>query len=158
MPGDAGQGQPGQPLAGMGESQPGEGQPTGQPGGMPQPMATQSLQQVAQSLNQAAEQLGLTPGQAQGPQSKSQQASAAGTPSMDGESSDGGAQESVRLTELDVQLKNISARNWGELPGKLQTQILQSSQQRTGGDYGQVIQRYFEEVSRSRGAKPAAVP
>lgn len=160
MPGEAGPVQPGEPLAGMGESHPGEGEPSGQPGqpGMQPPGATQNLQQVAQSLNQAAEQLGLTPGQAQGQRANSQQAQAAGSPTMDGESSDTGAQETVRLTDLDVQLRNISARNWGELPGKLQTQILQSSQQRTGGDYGQVIQRYFEEVSRSRGAAPTTAP
>ncbi|MCA9055284.1 MAG: hypothetical protein KDA75_15695, partial [Planctomycetaceae bacterium] len=157
QPGAEGQPQSGQqmagadqPTAGEGAMSDGEGQLGDAAGGMPQPSATNSLQQVAQSLNQAAEQLGLTPGQAQGQRTNSQQQGATGSPTTDGESSDGGAQETLRLTNLEEQLQNISSRNWGELPGKLQTDILQSSQQRTGGDYGKVIQRYFEEVSRSR--------
>jgi hypothetical protein len=153
-----GEGQPGEEVAsGMGEPMPGQGQPSPQQG-QPTNPSTQNLQNVAQSLNNAAEQLGLTPGQMQSQRSQAQQQSNPnGNPSPDGESSDFGAKEELRLTELDVHLKNISDRNWGELPGKLQTEILQSSQTRTGGDYGRVIQRYFEEVSRSR-TTPAAAP
>ncbi|MFV0443223.1 MAG: hypothetical protein ACK5Q5_06605 [Planctomycetaceae bacterium] len=150
MPGDVESGTPGQQLAGMGEPMPGDGPSSGGEG---QSNATGNLQQVAQSLNQAAEQLGLTPGQAQGQRAQNQQASSQGAATMDGDSSDSGAQETLRLTDLDMQLRNISARNWGELPGKLQTEILQSFQHRTQGDYGRIIQRYFEEVSRNRGSE-----
>jgi hypothetical protein len=158
MPAGNEPGQPGEPTNGSGEPMPGAGQPMGegQPA-MPSPSpATSSLQQVAQSLNQAAQQLGLTPGQAQGQQSPSSPSNAQGNPSQEGDSSDFGARETVRLTDLEVQLRNISARNWGELPGKLQTEILESSRRRGGGDYGKVIQRYFEEVSRTRVAEPPA--
>ncbi len=159
MPAGGEPGQPGEPMSGSGEPTPGEGQPTGQSQpAMPAPSpATSSLQQVAQSLNQAAQQLGLTPGQAQqGASSQSAAANAQGNPAPEGESSDFGARETVRLTDLEVQLRNISARNWGELPGQLQTEILESARRRGGGDYGKVIQRYFEEVSRARVAAPAA--
>jgi DNA segregation ATPase FtsK/SpoIIIE-like protein len=139
--------QAGQQLAQMpqpnGQSgQPGEQSPNGQP--------------MGQSLNQAAEQLGFMPGAQQGQQSN-QQASgqSQGEPSPDGESKDTGANQLPRLTQLELQLQGISSRNWGQLQERLQTNVLESNQRRTGGDYGQVIQRYFEEVSRNRRATPS---
>jgi hypothetical protein len=120
--------------------------------------ATQSLQNVAQSLDQAAQQLGLMSGDPQGQQANSPaQANAGGAASPDGDSSDSGAREMFRLTDLEVQLQGISSRNWGELPGRLQTDILDSSQRRTGGDYGKIISRYFEEISRTRTQQNATV-
>jgi hypothetical protein len=39
-------------------------------------------------------------------------------------------------------------RNWGELPGELQSELQQRSQSRPDADYAPLIRMYFDEISR----------
>jgi hypothetical protein len=164
--GQPGQGQPGQGQPGQGQpgqGQPGQGQPgQGQPGqGQPSALAqnAQALDQIAQMLNDAAQQLqpngqqGQQPGQPgqPGQQAQNQQAQP-GQPGQagSGEGSTGtGNQQTADLSPLDVQLKRHAAKNWGQLPGKLQTEILQSAQRKANGDYAKLIKLYFQEISKA---------
>ena len=61
-----------------------------------------------------------------------------------------GANETPRIVDLDTHLKALSTRNWGELPGTLRTEILQSSRKRPDGDYARLIKLYFDEISRGQ--------
>jgi hypothetical protein len=54
------------------------------------------------------------------------------------------------LSELEVQLGEVSERDWGRLPGTLRTEIVESSQRRARGDYARLIRRYFDEISKAR--------
>ena len=50
----------------------------------------------------------------------------------------------------------MNARNWGELPGELKTEILQAAKRKPDGDYARLIQKYFEEISKVQRAEKAA--
>ena len=51
------------------------------------------------------------------------------------------------LTELKETIRRKTGRAWGELPGHLRTEILQSSQGRYREDYARLIQLYFREIA-----------
>ena len=61
-----------------------------------------------------------------------------------------GATVTVDLTELEIELKKLAPRQWGQLPGTLRTEILQAVRKRPNGDYAKLIRMYFEEISRAR--------
>lgn len=151
----AGQPQPGQP---------GQGQSNGT---SPSPLAksAQSLKQAAQALARAAQQSqpGRSPG---GPPSGSGQPDAQGQPggqqaSADGQSQPGGegggagggsgtgAQVEADLSRLESELKKLSGRDWGQLPGHLRTEIIQAARRRPNSDYSKLIKLYFEEIART---------
>jgi hypothetical protein len=119
----------------------------------------QALDQIAQILSDAAQQLQPNgqqwqPGQGQpgqpGQQAQNQQGQPGQAPPGSGEGASGaGSQQSADLSPLDVQLKRHAAKNWGKLPGKLQTEILQSAQRKANGDYAKLIKLYFEEISKA---------
>ena len=46
-------------------------------------------------------------------------------------------------------MKRQALQNWGKLPGKLQTEILQSAGRKKNGDYAKLIKLYFEELAKS---------
>jgi hypothetical protein len=112
--------------------------------------ASESLRQGAQALREAAIQLKFRP--SQGDPQMAGQPSQPGKP--DGKNSqkgqNRGANESPHIVDLDTHLKALSTRNWGELPGTLRTEILQSSRKRPDGDYARLIKLYFDEISRSQ--------
>lgn len=115
--------------------------------------AAESLKQAAESLSQAATELkskaqqGSDPGKGQ----QSQTASRNMAPGKgQGESEGGGARTTVDFSELQVQLKAMSNRNWGELPGQLDTEILQGSRSRTDPEYARLIKHYFEAIAKSK--------
>lgn len=95
-------------------------------------------------LNQAAQQLAPggqpsgQPGQSGGPSS--------------GMGTGGGSNNPPALTNLDEDLKRQAMQNWGKLPGKLQTEILQSAGRKKNGDYAKLIKIYFEELAKSGAA------
>ena len=62
--------------------------------------------------------------------------------------SGGGTRQPVSLVDLDAQLKELSTRNWGELPGTLRTELQNTTRKRPDGDYARLIKLYFEEISR----------
>jgi hypothetical protein len=111
------------------------------------------LKQGAHSLRQAASQLKLRPGKSndQGQDQAGQQGESQPTSGQQKQGSASGANEQVRIVDVDAQLEKLSARKWGELPGKLQTEILQSTRRRPDGDYAPLIRRYFDSISRSHG-------
>tara|TARA_R110002111_G_scaffold168038_1_gene233904 strand:+ start:214868 stop:218926 length:4059 start_codon:yes stop_codon:yes gene_type:complete len=115
--------------------------------------AAESLKRAAESLSQAATELksksqqGSDPGNGQ----QSQTASKNMAPGKgQGESEGGGARTSVDFTQLQTKLKAMSNRNWGELPGNLDTEILQGSSSRTDPEYARLIKHYFEAIAKSK--------
>ncbi|REJ72126.1 MAG: hypothetical protein DWQ29_21935, partial [Planctomycetota bacterium] len=116
--------------------------------------ASQSLQDAATALQQAVSRL-----QPASQSSQAQQASAsresqsempAGSPSTPQESEHAGTgtQEGISLADLELHLQELSTRDWGELPGTLQTELQSSSRRRPQGDYARLIRLYFDEISR----------
>lgn len=109
--------------------------------------ATQALQAAAQQLAQAASQ--SLPGRA-----PPQRQAAFGEPSQAGSLSEAGAgagwggQVPPEFAELEAQLRQMSVRQWGRLPGQLDTEILQSARRKPSDDYARLIKLYFEEVAR----------
>ena len=115
--------------------------------------AAEALKRAAESLSQAATELkskaqqGSDPGKGQ----QSQTASKNMAPGKgQGESEGGGAKTSVDFTQLKTKLKAMSNRNWGELPGHLDTEILQGSRSRTDPEYARLIKHYFEAIAKSK--------
>jgi hypothetical protein len=65
-----------------------------------------------------------------------------------------GNSETARLTELAAKLKARAARNWGELPGELKSELQQRTQSRPDADYAPLIRMYFDEISRRPSPSP----
>lgn len=62
---------------------------------------------------------------------------------------EGNSSEGGDLSPLQQQLQAQAMRNWGKLPGKLKTEILQSAQRKANGDYAKLIKLYFEEIAKA---------
>ncbi|MCA8996958.1 MAG: hypothetical protein KDA80_08230 [Planctomycetaceae bacterium] len=139
VPMDAGdEGPP--PSSPEGDEPMGSGQSQGS--GSPSEM----LRQAAQSMRKAAGEAGMTASQQPGQQSGQNQADASAASA----SSDFGNEALAKLIELEASLGRMSERNWGELPGELQSELMESSSRRADGDYARLIRRYFQEISRAR--------
>ena len=95
-------------------------------------------------MRQAAQQMGLSPsGSGQnGEDGPSQQPG-----NLAGEF---GGQGLNSLAELEGLLGEVSGRDWGQLPGTLQSELLESARQRTDGEYSRLIRRYFQNITRAR--------
>lgn len=147
-------GQSGKDQSQQGKSQGQQQAESGQSGKQSaQQQAAESLKQAAESLSQAATELktkaqqGSDPGKGQ----QSQTASRNMAPGKgQGESEGGGARTNVDFSKLEMQLKAMSNRNWGELPGELDTEILQGSRSRTDPEYARLIKHYFEAIAKSK--------
>lgn len=118
----------------------------GPPSGTGKPSPSQMLRQAAQSLRDAAGDAGVTPNQQPSQQAGQNQADASSTSA----SSDFGNEALAKLVELETSLGKTSDRNWGQLPGKLQSELMESSSRRADGDYARLIRRYFQEISKTR--------
>lgn len=110
----------------------------------------QNTQKAAQALAEAIRQVSPASSQAssqssgQSEPNDSQQASR----EPGATDSDNGAQsDQVDLSDLDAVFEEISAREWGQLPGKLRTEILQAQKRKPDADYSRLIKLYFEEIS-----------
>lgn len=97
-------------------------------------------------LNQAAQQ--LNPDQQNGASQPGQQNGPPGSQTAGMGNGQGGNQP-PDLAGLDENLKRQAMQNWGKLPGKLQTEILQSAGRKKNGDYAKLIKLYFEELAKS---------
>ena len=51
---------------------------------------------------------------------------------------------------LERLKKRLAGRKWGELPGKLQTEILQAAQKKPNSEYADLIQKYFKEIAKTQ--------
>ena len=116
--------------------------------------ASQSLQDAADALQQAVARLQPSSPSNQRQQSSASSQSPSEMPSssrstpQDSERAGTGTQEGVSLVDLELQLKELSTRDWGELPGTLQTELQSSTRRRPQGDYARLIKLYFDEISR----------
>lgn len=111
--------------------------------------ASQSLRDAARNMRQAAEQLGIG-SQAQ----RTNGPTPPGGRPLDEFSgtapSDSAGTTSPHLDPLNHGLGNVSRRDWGKLPGHLQTEMIESSRRQRDAAYESRIRRYFEEIYRSR--------
>ena len=47
-------------------------------------------------------------------------------------------------------MKQYAGKRWGELPGELQTRIIQDMKARYGDDYARIIKLYFEQLADTK--------
>jgi hypothetical protein len=137
-------------------------QAAAQAGNDPQQQHTgQSVQQAQQRMDQAQNQ--LTKGQSQSAQSAMQQAAQAlqqaarqmnqqAKPGDEAVDSRRGAppQGAPDPSLLPPDMKKYAGKRWGELPGELQTRIIQDMKARYGDDYARVIKLYFEQIADTK--------
>lgn len=139
----------------QGESQDGEPQEGQQQNGernRPGSQQKNPLQQAAENMRRAAESLQKAAQQSQeskNPSSKPGQEG--GNNSSQGERRLTGPPPDVDpLAQIDLEMKKMKMRNWGQLPGKLQTEIIQSRKKNPNADYSELIKLYFEEIARQQ--------
>ncbi len=159
--GQPGQGQPGQGQPGQG--QPGQGQPgqqgqparmgSGKPTGQAQPAPADPLAEAAETLRQASESLQKAAQRSQrrgGTQPAP--ASADGKPSSQpgGGGVASGEPQPADMQQLEAAVKKSTGRRWGELPGELQTEILQAAAKKPSSDYARLIKLYFKEIAKTQ--------
>ena len=70
------------------------------------------------------------------------------TPGTQGGNQGTGAQAAVDLRQLESQLKSLSGRDWGQLPGHLRTEIIQAARRKPNSDYAKLIKHYFQEIAQ----------
>ena len=170
--GRSGQGASGQPAnaAGSASAQNGQGQgqsgnasaQSGQPGGGnggggtgmgSLAVGARQLELASQALNAAAEQLQIRSGRAGqgGPRQPGDAGSfAEGAAPAEGEPMPPEAEPQAPeiVQQLDAEVQKLSGRRWGELPGHLRTEILQSAAKKPNSDYASIIKAYFKEIAR----------
>lgn len=127
----------------------GEGQQQGQQPKSGQKSTSEALRQAAQSMRQAAGQMAA--GQSKPQLGNSQQKPQQSSNGSGSEASDfGSSQQLSDLLDLQSDLSNMTKRDWGQLPGELQTELLDSSHKRTSGEYSRLVRRYFNDISKKR--------
>lgn len=103
-------------------------------------------------LSNAAEQLAAnnqSRGDNQSSNSESQSNQHSDSPAgRDGNNGTGSFEAGELQGAINVELTRRAMRNWGQLPGQLKTEILQSSQRKANGDYARLIKLYFEELAK----------
>jgi hypothetical protein len=136
-------GNPSSPQAGKAvQSAQGQMQQAQQQLGQNKPQSAQgSMQQAAQALQQAAQQLGQ-----QQPGDSNSQPMQNTTSGPRGASGDGRIDESL----LSPDMKKHAGKRWGELPGELQTKIIQDMKAKYGDDYARIIKLYFEQIADTK--------
>jgi hypothetical protein len=91
------------------------------------------MQQAAHALQQAAEQMAQqSPQPPRSVESGKQGAAAAGV---------------VDASLLGPDDQKYAGKRWGELPGELQTRIIQDMKAKYGEDYARIIKLYFEQIA-----------
>ncbi|CAK9112555.1 Uncharacterized protein SCF082_LOCUS52179, partial [Durusdinium trenchii] len=143
FPSESQQSQPGQspgendtPAGSDGANTPPSGAPQQMAGSQPS-SASESLQQAAAALKQAAGKMGMSPN------SPGDQPPAPGNPSSPGggtgQPNDTGNEQLVDLTELNIDLDLSDPRDWGQLPGELRTELLETAGKRRDREYAPLI-------------------
>jgi hypothetical protein len=107
------------------------------------------MQQAAEALAQAARQ--IEPGQQPKTDAKSP------SPNAEGGGAGGGAKTTVNLEELESNVQRFAKRDWGQLPGQLQTEILQSAGRTPNSNYAKLIRLYFREIAENKSTEPTVV-
>ncbi|MGE3818713.1 MAG: hypothetical protein AB7I30_04710 [Isosphaeraceae bacterium] len=138
--------------------EPGEGQGN-QPGALAQ--ARQAMKGAAEKLQDAADQQsngqsqGEGKGQAQGQGQKGTEPGGPANANANAEPKGrrAGVAAPTSLGALKDMIRARTGRAWGELPGHLRDEILQTSQGRYRDDYARLIQLYFREIAGAAGAE-----
>ena len=132
---------------------------------MDQPSGPGSLQDVAASLNQAAELLTQAAQQSQPAEKQSDRSQMASDPAESAGAQSGPTVASRHSTGAAPDLSPLESSNfrstgrrWGELPGKLQTEILNGRSRTARGDYAPLIKDYFQELARPRNPNDTRQP
>ncbi|MES2791819.1 MAG: hypothetical protein V4719_19520 [Planctomycetota bacterium] len=171
VPGAATSNPEGAPQPGAATGAESTGPSSRQPSGLPGPSSPPSpspLQAAAERLQQAAGALrqATAEWQAKGSGGSPQAGSPGGPPSgpveggpgggggHDGKG-DAGAADKVDAANLARLKKRLASRKWGELPGTLQTEILQAAQKKPNSEYGELIRQYFKEIAKTQPATTA---
>jgi hypothetical protein len=127
-----------------------------EPGGAMKIESGQALQQGREQMGRAEERLGE--GKLSGAQDAMQRAAQALQRAADRseqqladskQSSFMGAAPGglPSLERFGKDYRKYAGKAWGELPGELQTRLLQDLRARYGADYAELIQRYFEQLA-----------
>jgi hypothetical protein len=107
--------------------------------------ARASMQRAAQSLQQAAQQLAQ----------QSSPPTRGGQPNQIGAAPGGKPDQEAAAADAS----KVAGKRWGELPGELQTKIIQDLKAKYGDDYARIIKLYFEQIASSGlPEKPAPPP
>ncbi len=108
-----------------------------------------TLREAAEGLRQAAHLMGLSRKGDQ-EQTGQQQAGRESEQSTSNEVGNRAFQAETHLQNLESSLGTRRGREWGKLPGQLKTEMIESSQRPRDPMYRSLIQRYFDEISRTR--------
>jgi len=127
------------------------------------PAARQAMEEAARDLLAAARAASEAQGSAAEPRFADERGASANAETDGDELADsmgttpGGAERDPRsrpggkadpdLTEIQEMIRRKTGRAWGELPGHLRTEILQTAQGRYRDDYARLIQLYFREIT-----------
>lgn len=146
-----------------GQQPPSQADANGEPRQAPQGMQPSPLQQNAEQLQQAAQQLQqaanqMQPSQAPDGKQSSNPNSQTAESSQDNDQQIAQPKAGVDVEQIEVELERLKKRNWGQLPGKLQTEILQSRQKNPNAEYAPLIKRYFEAIAREQSATRTPPP
>ena len=124
--------------------------------------AAQSLQQAAQALAQAARhaQPSLMMSRQGGRAGQGNQDSSRNAPNMSASAQQdaqtaasvpkaiaAGLDDLLTVSPGQLTADEIEARDWGRLPGKLRTEILQAARDNPNSDYARLIKIYFREIA-----------
>ena len=150
-----------QPAGDSSSGGPAGGSASGGPAGQQASPASDALRRAAQSLAQAAgllsdasRQFSPQAGQGQGEpgrgMSNGEDSQIASELGSDGA---GAAGFEEAETPLELQLRQQVMRDWGRLPVKLRTEILQSSDRKTNSEYTEIIKLYFEQIATEEAGK-----
>jgi hypothetical protein len=133
--------------------------------GQPQPQAQhtgEALKQAQDNMSQAQGQ--LSQGQRQGAQTSMQKAAQslqqalqqlaqkASLPTKGGQPNQVGAAPGGKpdLEAPSIDPKKYAGKPWGDLPGELQTKIIQDLKAKYGDDYARIIKLYFEQIADTK--------
>ncbi len=105
-----------------------------------QPATQAAMQQAAKSLQKSAQAAAAQMTQ------KAQAASKALRPK--GNVGAGGSGQST-IGLVPKELEAYAGKAWGQLPGELQTKLMQDLRARYGEDYAPIIQRYFQRIAET---------
>lgn len=115
--------------------------------------ASQSLREAAKNMREAAQQMGLAQNSQRSNKSNQNQPGRNTNESTGTSPSESASDGEAHLQDLEHSLGRMSNRNWGKLPGNLQSELIESAQRRRDAAYGNLIRRYFEDISRTRPAE-----
>jgi hypothetical protein len=114
--------------------------------------AGKSMDQASKSLKQASQQIGRGQGQGQNQgQTQGGQTGKSGQADPNGKSANKGAgSANPDLTQFEKIMEKYPGKSWGELPGKVQNDVIQEMAARYGEEYARNIRLYFEQLAERK--------